>query len=749
MLNLSAAQTAVVQAPLDQKIFLEGPAGVGKTTVGVVRMLHLIENDVPASQILILVPQRTLSAPYHEARVRPEVAAGGQVEIATLGGLARRMVDLFWPLIGEAAGFAWPDERPTFLTLETAQYYMANIVTPLVDEHGYFENIHIDRNRLYSQIIDNLNKAAVVGFPHTAIADRLKGAWLGDSAQVHIYDQAQVCASQFRQYCLAHNLLDFSLQLDVFMTHLWPEPLCREYLWATHRHLIVDNVEEDAPVAHDLIYTWLPHVDSALIIYDQNGGYRSFLGTEPEGAYALLDFCDAHPVLTESYVTAPEMQALGRALSRAVRRQPVAPAPEDQAAPLPPDFSSALNFDICRYHPEMLDWVATSIAALIRDEGVAPGEIVVLAPFLTDALRFSLTHRLTQLEVPVTSHRPSRALRDEPATHTLLTLATLAHPGWGHVPTRYDVAYALMHAIADLDLVRAQLLADVLYRIQDGVPALLSFGGVASEMQQRITYIFGGRYEALRLWLSAYREQEPAALDHFLARLFGEILSQPGYGFHRDVDAAKVAATLVESVRKFRWIARDARLPVFSVSEAAKPGISLANDVLTETAVIDEPESLGEKRTPVFQKKPGFSVGQEYLAMVQSGVIAAQYIWRWQQPDDAVLLAPAYTFLLRNRPVDVQFWLNVGGSGWWERLYQPLTHPYVLSRRWPAGQPWTDTDEVEARQAALHRLILGLLRRCRKSLYLGLSELGEQGYEQQGPLLKAMQRVLREMGRKE
>jgi hypothetical protein len=28
-------------------------------------------------------------------------------------------------------------------------------------------------------------------------------------------------------------------------------------------------------------------------------------------------------------------------------------------------------------------------------------------------------------------------------------------------------------------------------------------------------------------------------------------------------------------------------------------------------------------------------------------------------------------------------------------------------------------------------------------IFLGLSELGEQGYEQQGPLLKAIQRVLR------
>ena len=72
--------------------------------------------------------------------------------------------------------------------------------------------------------------------------------------------------------------------------------------------------------------------------------------------------------------------------------------------------------------------------------------------------------------------------------------------------------------------------------------------------------------------------------------------------------------------------------------------------------------------------------------MVQDGVVAAQYVRSWQrQPKDAVLLAPAYTFLMSNRPVAHQFWLDVGGTGWWERLSQPLTHPYVLSRRWAAG----------------------------------------------------------------
>ena len=179
------------------------------------------------------------------------------------------------------------------------------------------------------------------------------------------------------------------------------------------------------------------------------------------------------------------------------------------------------------------------------------------------------------------------------------------------------------------------------------------------------------------------------------------MLSQPGYGFHRDLDGGRVAAMLIESVRKFRW-------------------------VLPE---LDE----------------GVALGQEYVRMVRAGVIAAQYLMPWQVPaEDAVLLAPAYTFLLSNRPVEVQVWLNVGGQGWWERLYQPLTHPYVLSRRWLLGKVWTDADEFALRQQSLHRLVTGLVRRCRGAIYLGLSEFSEQGFEQEGPLLRTVQGVLRE-----
>lgn len=707
-LPLTSSQRDLVDRPPAGSIFLSGPAGAGKTTVGIERLLSLMAQDVRADSILLLVPQRTLAWPYYEALQHPGVIGGGVVDILTLGGLAQRMVDLFWPLAAEAAGFARPDEPPSFLTLETAQYYMARVVRPMLDE-GYFSAATLDLNRLYSQVIDNLNKAAVVGFPYTEIGERLRAAWIGEPAQGRLYADAQEAASRFRLYCLAHNLLDFSLQLDMFCQHVWPQLFCREYLGRSYRHLIWDNVEEDTPVAHDLMRQWLPQFDSALLIYDTDAGYRVFLGADPHSAYALKDKCLGQVEFTHSFVTTPDLRAFAGGLGKAILRG-ADPSASRFTAPGPslPEGregkpKAVLESGYHHYHPQMLDWVTEKIAALVEDEGVAPGEIAVLAPFMSDALRFSLSERLSRLGIPSRSHRPSRALREEPAVQCLLTLTALAHPDWGLRPAKFDLAYALLQAIDGLDLVRAKLLAEIVYRVRDGKVTLGTFERIEPRMQERITYVFGERYEELRAWLEKYQDGLHQELDHFLSRLFGELLSQPGFGFHNNFAAGQHTANLIESARKFRW--------------------GVASDLAED----------------------GIPLGKDYLAMVQAGVVAAQYLRAWQaQPEEAVLLAPAYTFLMLNRPVEVQFWIDAGSWGWFERLYQPLTHPYVLSRRWTVGAVWSDIDEYEADQAALYRLALGLIRRCRGRIYLGLSALSEQGYEQQGPLLKALQRLLRE-----
>ncbi|KAA3643870.1 MAG: hypothetical protein DWQ07_17290 [Chloroflexi bacterium] len=695
MTELSSGQLDIAEASLDSKVFLQGVAGTGKTAAGIARLQYLLDQGVQAENILVLVPQRALGLPY--AQAVQEQSGTQMIDFLTIGGLARRMVDLYWPLIAEEAGFAQPNEPPIFLTLETAQYYMARIVEPKF-EHGVFESVSIPSYRLYSQVIDNLDKAAGVGFPHTEIAARLRPADLEDPGKARVFYDVQSCANEFREYCLAHNLLDFSLQLEVFLEHLWsPGTLCQEYLIRQYTHTIVDNLEEKVPVAHDMLLEWLPSFSSALLIYDQEAGNRRFLGADPDSALRLSESCHEDIEFTESFVMGSELTSFSESLRYIVLQGEAHPP---KKWPAMHELETILPYQHHVYFPAMLDWVVNEIRMLVHDQGVSPGEIAVLAPYLSDSLRYSLVERLNNQEISVSTHRPSRSLSEEPVIECLINLAKLAHLGWGYKPTRQEITFMLMQAVGELDLVRAQLLAEHVYGERDG--ALEAFESISAEIQERVTYQVGERYERLRNWLRDYMATEEEELDFFLSSLFGEVLSQPGFGFHEDYNAGQLTANLIESVQKFRWI---------------------AGDILEES-----------ERT----------LGQEYIHMVEQGVIAAQYIGSWTTAqDESVLIAPAYTFLMRNQPVDYQFWLNIGSTDWYQRLYQPLTHPEVLSRRWPEGRKWTMEDEEQYARESMARLTVGLVRRCRKAIYLGLSELNEAGYEMTGDLQKALNSILK------
>lgn len=677
-----------------RSLFLEGPFGAGKTTFAIETLYEWLGSGVPPEKIVVLTPQRTLSRPYQLALQDPERGPTGHVNIRTLAGLAKDMVDFYWPTVALQAGFAEPKEKPHFLTIETAQYAMARFVEEAI-ERGEFDAIHVAGPEVVRQILDNLNKAALLGMDYGQIPELLSLAWGEERPRKRAlaYQAAGRVAEAFRQHCLQNNLLDFSLQVEILTRYLLSDNEFKSIFFGKYTHLVADNVEEDNPTTHHIIAEWLPLLERALLIFDWDGGYRVFLGADCASAEGLREQSDETRVMTGSHVMTLPLAALANAVETAF----------DSGVPpsAAPEVIDAFDYEFHAFYPQMLDWVADKIAKLVYEEDISPSEIAILAPFMSDALRWSLYQRLEARGVPVVSHRPSRALRDEPAAKCLLTLTMLAHPHWNMRPPREDVTQALALAIGGLDVARAHLLSRIVYRPKEEAFLLSPFEVIQPGMQDRITFTAGQLYDALRGWLMAYVEDGATELDHFFSRLFGEVLSQPGYGLHADYDAGRVVAELVESARKFRQTL------------------------------------FGSEEDPS-------EIGRQYVSIVNAGLLAALYLASWRdEMTDAVFMAPAYTFLMRNRPVDYQFWLDVGSTGWWERLYQPLTHPYVLSRAWEPGNVWRDEDEYTHQQDILYRLMVGLTRRCRKQIILGMSDLGEQGYEQRGPMLRIFQQVLR------
>jgi hypothetical protein len=721
------------------KVFLHGPFGAGKTTLAVERVRWLLRQErIRGDSILVLVPQRTLADPFHQALRGPDAPSGPPVAITTFASLAQQSVERYWPLLAPTAGFDDPAREPTFLSLETSQFHMAQLVDAAIDQ-GEFDALRLDRSRVITQVLDNLNKAALLDMDIDTTYRRLELAVpLSEqrTARLNALAAAERISNAFRALCLRETLLDFSLQVTLFNRHVMKNDWSRTHLLRTHRHLVFDNAEEDTPSAHMLVRQWLEDrsaaLDSALVIADDDAGYRTFLGADPQGTSGLAAKCDQRIYLANSYIMSAEVAGLVPQVAHAInpRLARVGGAPPDRqeeevvGAPIASPALQEFRFadspfevpDPFRFYPQMLRWTAKEIHRLITEEGVPPGSIAVMAPFVSDALRFSLQTALETYGIQLTTHRPSRPLEAEPAARTLFTLAKLAHPHWGLLPPAPDVSQALAVAMPRLDPVRAQLLTDIVFPARRRANELGAFATLNENMRERITYAAGQDFDRLREWIYAYRATDAETpLDQFFARLFGELLSQPDYGFHEDRDAARVASQLVQSARRFRWALESEPWRREAATQGADGGP--AASALTV-------------------------LGRSYLQLAESGAVGALFVPGWRMAEDAVFLAPAYTFLLRNKPVDVQFWLDIGASGWWERLYQPLTHPFVLSHRWPAGEPWTDAEEYFRRQDILRRLLLGLIRRTRRTIYLAVSDFSESGYEQRGALLTLINRLL-------
>lgn len=695
--QLSDVQIQIVSAPTTERLFVSGPAGSGKSTAAAARLSHLLKAGVRGDRILVLTPQRSLQHAYKQAISSEDIPAGPQVTLATIGGIVRRTVELFWPLAASPAGFSDPTAPPIFLTSEAAQYHMAHLARPRLDR-GALASITMDRNRMYAQLLDSLNKAAAVGFPYNNIGDRLSAAWSGDPAQHRVYADAQALVSEFRQFCLVHNLLDFSLQLDVFWNVLWPMPLVNQSLLQNYRHIIYDNVEEDIPRAHDLIRAILPSTESALLLMDDEAGYRSFLGADPASAGLLSDACDQTIRLDNSFVMSPQMQILSGALTSSSGNVPDPSGDTDSKA----DLQTSLSVLNARYYPELIEAIVHKIETLISGQSTDPNEIVIIAPYLSDSLRFAIGRQLDAAGLPWRTLRPSHALRNEPYARAALTLATLAHPSWAKPVPTADLAQTFM-LVFDCDLLRAKLLAGVVLSSKDG--KLADFGALRDTFRQRMGERVGTQYKRLQKWLEAYEETQFLQLDHFIRRLFGELLSQPGYALHDNMDGSTAIANLVESVYKFRTV------------------FAGTGDLLPL-----RPEELG----------------LAYIKMFEEGVLAGQYLEHGADLErHAVLVAPAFSFLMSNAVATHQFWFDAGSRGWYQRLDQPLTHAHVLSRQWKEEQKWELDNDESASSDTLRRMVLGLTRRCRETIHLGISALSETGYEQDGQLLKIVQHVLR------
>ena len=254
-----------------------------------------------------------------------------------------------------------------------------------------------------------------------------------------------------------------------------------------------------------------------------------------------------------------------------------------------------------------------------------------------------------------------------------------------------------MAIIPELDIVRSDLLIKTLVNKNGSQLNLRSYDLITNTAtQERISFVIGEKYERIRLWLEEYSSLDIQPLDVFISRFYGEVASQPEFGLFEDYESANTACRVTVSIQQFRRFACD-------------------------FLGLDENSS-----------------GKEYIRMLENGLLPAA-IQAPEMDSGYVSILPAHAFLMENRRCKYQFWLDVGSMGWWERLNQPLTNPYILRRGWASNRKWTAADEISANQESMLKIVRGLISRCSGKIIAASVHVNEYGSEQRGPLLQSLQ----------
>ncbi|MDI6601206.1 MAG: AAA family ATPase [Thermoanaerobacteraceae bacterium] len=342
--------------------------------------------------------------------------------------------------------------------------------------------------------------------------------------------------------------------------------------------------------------------------------------------------------------------------------------------------SSPVRLVECEYKSDMVYSAVEEVKKLIS-AGFKPGDISLIAPYLDPVTEELLISGLKASGIPAFPLTNTGRLIDQPFISNAVTLTLLAHPWWDIHPTHSELKDTFT-ACFDMDPVRASILADF-------VEGKNTLSHLDQKTIMRIGFNSNDKYERLLDWLSTYTEEIP--IDSFLEKLLWDYL-----------------------------------IPLPAAGEnimATKMLIDMASGYIKIMEVIS----------------PGKMYGRDFITSVKRGVKGIEILE--EMPDDAVIIATPYSYLMNPLASKVQIWLDASDKDWEDNGVRPLSNPYVFLPEW--NGIWTTyTEELYSRYMLSNRIV-NLLKRCRDSLIVIDCHLTPRFTEQNGMLMEYLQNTCR------
>ncbi|WP_232308917.1 hypothetical protein [Picosynechococcus sp. PCC 73109] len=679
-------------------IWLRGQSRSGKTTALVARLKAWVAGQDPQA---VLVPgllvlaannqnQRLLADLIHQ-EIRGSYPFVSKTPVAFMAD----EVELFFPLICEQLAIAPP--FPLRLRPEMEQKLARELWADTLATWELLPNERF-QNRLVRRLLDILLLAGAAGIALEEIPQRLIAGQLSlltgtvaigaETNREEFTETAGKLIQQWRDWCLGRGFLTYGIIYNLYGQYLLENEQYQASLGQRFGAIFADDGQDYPAIAKDLADILLNQGCTGVFTENPAGRIRLGLSGDPDYWGQLAQRCEV--------IHLERPSGLGATLTAQIRKTVTQPQFGGQ---LPATIQSIQT--VAR--AQLLTRVSEQIQFLVKDQGVAPADIAIIAPGLDEVARYTLIESLAA-EIPLEPLREQRPIASSPWGRSLLTLLALIYPGSGRLIQSQAVAEMLMMLSQTasekplIDPVRAGLLVDYCFQPDPERPQLLP--ATTMPRGDRLGYQTTQAYEAIRQWIEqtqATHQITPQGILQTLNQAIQTFYLQklaPSYG------QLATLRELSETAQHF-WQCGDR---------------------------LDRPDTTAAQLADLLQ-------------LIQAETITANPLPQYNfnhQPPNSITLATIFQYRSARRHHSYQFWLDAGSRLWEKGGAATLFGYGVFQRSWQ-GEPWSLALEQQGDRQRLQDIIQDLLARTDTQIYLCHSDFGTNGSEQLGPLYPLIQ----------
>ncbi|MBU3191521.1 hypothetical protein K9O30_19585 [Clostridium bowmanii] len=685
-MNYAQACNELEENKFAQKcILIKGNSASGKTTLATTKYRDLIENkNIKSSNILCLFMNRYQNITWSKDMIFNTTS---EIRKSSYYGFIRRELSLYWPYVVEnCKEIKINILKPEFASFDATNYAMKALVDHFKKAKGYFQDITSTSSKIATDLISNINNAALSLVPFEEVGTRLYNSLeVKDFLVKETYNQLDDVTMYYISKLLRNGVVDYGLSFYLYNNYLLHD--LRYTSLNNIKYLIVDDIDEASPAEQELVFKIINKVDMAYLFYNPIGGLCSYYGANTDYFKSKLNI-EYHEITLDNHFCCNDNFIK---LASVIDNRAHTSYMEDKISEDVPafiDMSSELR-------AEMVQKIMLKVEELLN-QGVMPKDIAIICPFNDFIISYELHKKAKQLNISVMETSSKNRFIDNEYLHPLIVLAVLCNDYKSIRLTKEDYKNFFSFMLR-LDAIRSSLLYP--FAKEDVLKDL------SSDIEDRVGAEAANKYNELKQWIENYKlnlKDHKGTLSEFFRTAFSQVL-----------------------------------VTIPKVKEHIEDYIGLYESCEGFIKTLDKLEFKGECSQVRFI---------EFIRREGSGFYSMNELQEMLLQDNSIVLTSPYTYLTSNKSCKVQIWTDINSNMWSPRNACELSNSYVLKSNWNIDDMYTEKEENNNSYGNLMSVTNCLLRKCRGELYIYGSEYSLSGFAQESKFADMLIEILSERG---